>query len=174
MIIAHNVFLRYMNAIYNQGEKIEKVGSAQDILDFMGYALQWIKLVHEHHEGEETFTFPEIEKKAGVLGIMDINIEQHKEFQPGMRAFEKYASDVAEGRESYVWPKLREIIDGFMPTLQAHLHAEIDVLLNLEQYANDWQPWYDKLLALILDRTNDPNIKVGSVPSCNSGQIALF
>jgi hemerythrin-like domain-containing protein len=173
MIIPHNGFLRYMNAIYNQGEKVEKIGSAQDILDFMGYALQWIKLVHEHHEGEESFVFPEIEKKAGALGIMDINIEQHQEFQPGMKAFEKYAQDVVDGREPYVWAKLRQIIDGFMPILQAHLYAEINVLLDLEQYANDWQPWYDNLLAQMLDRTNDPNIKVCPMPNGNSGRIAL-
>ncbi len=84
MIVAHNFFIRAINSIYLQCLNIER--SPADIPAFVGYASVWSRILHHHHEAEETFIFPEIEKLTGVKGVMDINVEQHHIFEKGLKS----------------------------------------------------------------------------------------
>ncbi|KAK7179915.1 hemerythrin hhe cation binding domain-containing protein [Paraphaeosphaeria sporulosa] len=43
---------------------------------------------HHHHDTEEQQFFPEIEQIAGIVGLMEANVEQHRAFTPGFEAFD--------------------------------------------------------------------------------------
>jgi hemerythrin superfamily protein len=160
MIVVHNCFLRHINAVYRQGENVDKNGSEQDIQDYMNYALQWHNILHEHHTGEEKYIFPGIEELAGETGAMNRNVQQHHEFEPGLNAYQKYINEVLKGKEKYSWAKFKEIIDSFMPVVREHLSEEIDTLIGLEKYDRDWEGWFKEVQAGFMKRATDNKIKV--------------
>jgi hypothetical protein len=89
----------------------------------------------EHHEGEETVLFPEIEKITGETGIMEKNIEQHHAFLPGLEAWTKYISECRKNEGSeFDAARFTKLIDGFAPQLTTHLAEEIPTLLALDKY----------------------------------------
>jgi len=76
----------------------------------------------EHHEGEETVLFPEIEKITGEKGIMEKNIEQHHAFLPGLEAWIKYISECRKNEGSdFDAARFTQLIDGCAAQLTAHL-----------------------------------------------------
>ncbi|KAJ9148895.1 Hemerythrin HHE cation binding domain-containing protein [Pleurostoma richardsiae] len=164
MLIVHNFLLRGINSIYLQCVNVER--SPAVIPDFVNFAACWGSLLHEHHEAEETMMFPSMEKLAGVTGLMDANVDQHRAFHGGLEAYEGYLSSVKEGKEKYDGQKLRGLIDSFMPVLRQHLHDEIDTLVKLSQYEDkaDWDKWFKDLQAEILKKANDPKVKVEEFP----------
>jgi hemerythrin-like domain-containing protein len=74
MALGHNVIIRGLNSIYKQALHI----GPEDKADFIQYAKCWHEVLDGHHRMEETALFPEIEKKTGEKGIMDVNVEQHR------------------------------------------------------------------------------------------------
>jgi hemerythrin-like domain-containing protein len=74
MALGHNVIIRGLNSIYKQAPYI----GPQDAEDFVAYAKCWHEVLDAHHSMEETTLFPEIEKKTGKKGIMDVNVQQHR------------------------------------------------------------------------------------------------
>ena len=58
--------------------------------------------------GEEEHFFPALNKLPGMEGLMDINIEQHKAFHPGLEKLDKYVSETKP--EDYDGKVLKEII----------------------------------------------------------------
>lgn len=161
MIIIHNMILRIMNTVYLQCIKVEE--SPDDVADFVAYATEWGKMVEEHHHTEETEVFPEIEKMAGIPGLMAANIAQHEAFTGGLHAYLEYLGMVRRGDEAYSGQKLKGIIDSFMPGLRDHLSDEIDTLLKLGDYDCDWEDWFEKLMKKLLAKSNDPALKVSQV-----------
>lgn len=173
MLTVHNVLLRGVNSIYLQAVNVEK--SEKDVPDFVEYSLQWLKFIDEHHSGEENDIFPRIDAEAGVSGLMQGNIDQHKVFHGGLDAMESYLEQVRDGKQKYSGPKLRDIIDSFMPALRQHLSDEIDTLLGLKKYEDkcDWETFFKAITAEIMKKANDPNIKVRfSLPSQTKGSAA--
>lgn len=75
MGLGHNVFIRSMNGIYRQAPHIK----LEDHCDFVNYAKCWADVLEAHHTMEETSLFPQIEVKTGEVGIMEVNVEQHRE-----------------------------------------------------------------------------------------------
>jgi len=160
MLIVHNAFLRQINAIFLQGANIEKRGTPQDTRDFAGYIEQFCSTIEEHHGVEEKFVFPAVEEFAGVPGIMSGNVNQHHAFEAGLHAFRAYAKAVFDGKETYAWTKLHELIDAFMPALRQHLAEEIETLKSLDEIDKPWEDFFKKLSEEILKKANDPDIKV--------------
>lgn len=150
MIIIHNFLLRGINSIYNQCIKVMQ--SPADIPDFVDYALVWEKAVDEHHTAEEQLLFPEIERAAGVPGLMHVSVEQHKTFHDGLEKYKKYLMSVKEKAEPFDAQKLKSIIDSFMPVLRGHLASEIETLLGLSLYENktDWDRWFAEVQKKII------------------------
>jgi len=105
---------------------------AADFLTYNQIIWEWI---HEHHTVEEEVFFPEIEKMAGVPGLMDGNVEQHKAFESGLEKFKEYAFNTKP--EAYDGADFRRILESFGYTLQEHLHDEIPSLLGLCIYDSD-------------------------------------
>ena len=145
MAAIHNMIIRGLNSIYLQAPYVNK---EEDIQDLLQYSLFWEIFVHDHHDGEETVFFPEVEKVTGVKGIMDRNIEQHHIFEPGMKLWGEYAADCMkkEGSEKFDVSKFKALIDGFAPALVQHLTDEIPTMLSLDKYdmvgiRKSWDLW---------------------------------
>ncbi|KAF9870100.1 hemerythrin HHE cation binding domain-containing protein [Colletotrichum karsti] len=162
MIIIHNLIIRIINTVYLQCVKVEK--SPNDVQDFVSYSMEWGKMVEEHHHTEETDVFPEIEKMAGVTGLMQANVAQHEAFIGGLHEYMGYLQRVQKEEEAYSGEKLKSIIDSFMPGLRQHLDDEIDTLLKLGEYDREWDVWFEKLMKKLLGKSNDPALKTTTFP----------
>lgn len=103
---------------------------------------------------EEEEIFPEINKLAGVPGLMDGNVAEHALFHDGLDAYSAYLTKVKEGKEPLDGEKLNAIIDSFMPVVRDHLEGEIDTLVALEKYEDkcDWGTWFMKVTGEIAGR----------------------
>jgi hemerythrin-like domain-containing protein len=128
----HNCILRVLNAIYNQAPYVK---TPNDIRAFLQLVKLWHDELEHHHKIEEEAFFPGIERCTGEKNIMEGNVEQHHEFEPGLAAMLKFAVETSV--EDYDAGKLRAVIDGFGDILQTHLTEEIDTLLALQKYDSD-------------------------------------
>lgn len=106
----------------------------------MANGLTLLRIVHEHHGGEETIVFPRIEKMVGVPGLMNVNVEQHEAFHDGLEVLSNYIQAIKSDEEKYDGTRIRSIIDSFMPVLRQHLYDEIATLHDLDKYEDkcDW------------------------------------
>lgn len=129
MACAHNGMLRGLNSIYQQAIFVTE---PKDIEELLLYAKFWCDWIDDHHEGEETIFFPQVEEITGVEGLMAKNVAQHHAFLPGLENLKKYASETKAG--SYDGAELRKVIDEFGVALTQHLTKEIATLLDLGKY----------------------------------------
>lgn len=86
----------------------------------------------EHHEAEEKWYFPEIERITGVEDMMAGMVTQHKDFMPGLEELTKYVIETTV--EMYDGRELRRIVHDFGAILTKHLTEEVDVLAALDVY----------------------------------------
>lgn len=160
MTAAHNVFLRGLNAIYQQTINVGINGTEKDKLEFAEFAAVWAMGIHEHHGLEESFVFPEIERLTEVKGLMDANVQQHVAFHDGMERYESYLKKVLDGEEKYDGPTFRDIIDSFGGALSQHLNDEIPTLRGLRKFENvDWDAFHDAMKAKVMEVVNLPGVK---------------
>lgn len=132
MAVAHNVYIRGLNAIYCQADNVT---ATNDKKDFLLFCKIWTETINHHHQLEEEIFFPRMEKQTGVKALMRASVEQHQGIHQAVDAFEKYLS--VTDADTYDARKLKELVDGFGDLLTAHLHDEIDTLSDLEQYDKD-------------------------------------
>ncbi|KUJ07940.1 uncharacterized protein LY89DRAFT_742239 [Mollisia scopiformis] len=132
MALGHNVFIRGMNSIYKQAPHIKP----EDHADFINYAKCWAEILDAHHKMEETSLFPQIEAKTGEIGIMEVSVEQHHAFLPGLAAYKEYLSGCTNKPDTFSGTRLISIIDSFAPELLIHLSDEIPTLLALSKFGN--------------------------------------
>jgi hemerythrin-like domain-containing protein len=132
MCLAHNLLLRWLNAIYLQAPHVK---SPTDVSDFITYAQVWHETIHHHHAMEEEYFFPWIEAYSGEKGIMDKNVQQHEAFHKGLKEFGEYVHNVKV--EEYDGMRLRGIVDAFGEALTLHLKEEIKTLLGLERFGGE-------------------------------------
>ncbi|TDZ16495.1 hypothetical protein Cob_v010730 [Colletotrichum orbiculare MAFF 240422] len=130
MALVHNMIIRGLNSIYLQAQHV----SMEDTLSFLQYTLAWHSLLHVHHSGEEADFFPFIEEMTGEKGLMDCNVNQHKDFQDGIERFKSYVDSCVIGNEAFMGAKLVTLIDEFGQLLSAHLHDEISSILHLRKF----------------------------------------
>ncbi|KAI1359421.1 hypothetical protein F5Y08DRAFT_79417 [Xylaria arbuscula] len=148
MAHAHNVFIRSLNAIIQQGPHIpistHEQYEATDVADFLNYVRCWVKTVHHHHSVEEEFIFPEMARFSGRPGLMDEPRHQHETFQTGLKNLESYSTSTKPEQYQWTGPHgMQQVIDSFSKDLTDHLYAEIQVLLNMgdlssEEYKKTW------------------------------------
>lgn len=149
MTLVHNALIRGINAVYLQCNNVASQGTIQDRQDFANFAYAWGKMVHEHHDLEETDIFPAINELTEAPDLMNANVGEHKQFDEGLKTYFDFLEKVKKEEETLDGMKLRSIIDGFMPALRTHLENEIDTLLALEKYENkvDWGDWSQKKMS---------------------------
>jgi hypothetical protein len=143
MTLAHNMLIRALNCIYLQAPFIP----TKLVPDFVTFMHAWIVSLENHHLGEETKHFPWLEEMIGVKGIMQVNVDQHHEFEPGVKAFTQYVAGLKNGSEQYSGQKVRDLIDGFGQILLKHLADEIVTLVELEKYDTvDWKAFNQRVV----------------------------
>ncbi len=123
----HNGTIRALNSIYNQCTALKL--DTQDAADFLSYCQMFHETLLHHHEVEEETLFPDIEELAGKPGMMEANVQQHREFEDGLESFRFYVFDT--GPKNYNGQKLKDIIDSSGKIVEQHLHDEIPTLLSL-------------------------------------------
>jgi hypothetical protein len=87
------------------------------------------EILRGHHEVEEEIAFPAVEKLAGKLDLMQPCVEQHEQFEDGLKVVQKYVYTMPN--EEYHVHQLRDIIESFGKKLQEHLHDGIPAPLAL-------------------------------------------
>ncbi|KAL4886866.1 hypothetical protein BJY04DRAFT_212837 [Aspergillus karnatakaensis] len=126
MAVSHNIYIRGLNAIYNQADN---VSSPTDVKDFLTFCQIWIEVVHHHHSLEEEVMFPGIEKDLGQEGLMQANLEQHHAFEDAMEEFKAYIETTTAA--DYKKDAVRKLVDRFGQLFVTHLHEEIENLLQV-------------------------------------------
>lgn len=127
MALTHNTIFRGLNALYHQALQV-RPGTAEAI-DFLFYCKVLHDFLHIHHETEEAHYFPQIEKAAGIQGLMQANVQQHEAFHEEVERFHNYATKTPAIK--FDGEKVRRIIDAMVEPLGRHLHEEIHSLLEL-------------------------------------------
>lgn len=127
----HNLLIRGLNAIHNQCLRVDPSSSSTptETADFLHFCRIWCALLNHHHEIEDTWLFPELEKLLAEPGAMSANVAGHDAFLPGLRLFEAYVSRTQP--QEFCGLTLRHMLDRFAPLLVEHLHDEIPTLLGL-------------------------------------------
>jgi hemerythrin-like domain-containing protein len=144
MTLVHNLLIRGLNCIYLQAPFIP----AELKPDFINFMHAWTVAIHHHHMGEEEKYFPWLEEDIGIPGCMQTSVDQHHEFEPGLKAFEAYVVAVKEGKEQYDGQKVRGFIDDFAAILAKHLAEEIEALVGLEKFDTiDWVAYNKRVAA---------------------------
>jgi hemerythrin-like domain-containing protein len=132
MALVHNCIIRALNSIYLQAINIP----TKDYKAFTKYMLATYQSLEAHHDGEEEFFFPEIEKATGQKGLMDVNVKQHEAFHSGFHAWGAWISDLDCGKKQFDGKLCVELMDRFLQPLATHLADEIPTLLSLSKYGN--------------------------------------
>ena len=78
-------------------------------------------VIHHHHSLEETFYFPALEEKLGK-GALSGNVQQHKEFIPGLEALEEWCKKVQKGEVEYDSKVFLGMVEAFSDTMIVHLN----------------------------------------------------
>lgn len=161
MCLAHNTFIRSLNAMVLQCEQVTK---PQDKADFIVFCQAAIEVIHTHHEMEEITFFPAVADYTGVPDIMERNVEQHRAFQAGLEGFEEHIYKLTP--DKYDGSELKRMLDSFTPTLVEHLSDEIATLLSLQQYnADPLKTILKKMDKEVMDEIKD---KVCSAVDCTN------
>ncbi|KAF2740761.1 hypothetical protein EJ04DRAFT_424222 [Polyplosphaeria fusca] len=132
MAMVHNCIIRAFNSIYIQAPHIP----TRDQKSFIAYMMAAYQGLEAHHDGEETFFFPEIEKATGETGLMAANIQQHAAFHSGFHTWGAWLEALQRGATPYSGNACRELMDAFMDPLSVHLADEIPSLLALAKYGD--------------------------------------
>lgn len=118
MAAAHNAFIQGINAMVAHAPTV----TPDKVQPFMVFSLAVVspslsriftKLaqhliiirpqvdnIHHHHDLEETFLFPEMEKKLGEGALSD-NVAQHRNFVPQLLELKAYLEAVKSGEAAY-------------------------------------------------------------------------
>ena len=94
MALTHNTIFRGLNAVYHQASSV--LPDSQAASDLLFYVSVVWEFIHNHHVIEETIFFPEIEWATGIPGLMNDNIEQHRQLETGLDKLQKYMHDASE------------------------------------------------------------------------------
>jgi Hemerythrin HHE cation binding domain len=133
MSLLHNMVIRGFNSIILQAPYVlPGTPAAADILDFTQILVTFL---HHHHDVEEDFFFPELEKLIKQEGLMSQCTEEHRAFDQGLESLLQYAQNT--NHVDYSPEKLESLIKALGVPLVKHLAAEIPSLVSLDGRANN-------------------------------------
>ncbi|KAI1770136.1 hemerythrin HHE cation binding domain-containing protein [Hypoxylon cercidicola] len=159
MACAHNVMIRSLNAIYIQAPHI---GPEQQ-QSFLQFAEVWYQGVEHHHRIEDEIFFPVLEEMTGEKGIMQVNVEQHDAFHPGLEAFADYMRRCLAGEARYDGKELVRLIDGFAPVFCQHLADEIPTFVALKKWGETLKGFHTRLAVEAQKTNQELGILAGAV-----------
>ncbi|KAG8927460.1 hypothetical protein FRC01_007472 [Tulasnella sp. 417] len=129
MALLHNAIIRGFNSLLYYSGEVQP--STKQLDSLLRYGQENCKLIHHHHENEETMYFPFLESKMGQ-GRMSSNVRGHEAFHKPFAAFEEHLDAILKHPSQWDVNTFRQKIHGFMPTLREHLIEEIDTLKSSE------------------------------------------
>ncbi|KAH7389879.1 hypothetical protein BKA66DRAFT_414180 [Pyrenochaeta sp. MPI-SDFR-AT-0127] len=132
MALVHNCIIRALNSIYIQAPHVPST----EYVNFVPYCLATYQGLTAHHDGEEEFLFKELEKMTGEEGIMEANVQGHRDFDTIFEEWGHWLESCAAKSDNFSPDKCRSMMDGFMPPLSAHLAAEIPTLMALSRFGD--------------------------------------
>ncbi|KAG6836899.1 hypothetical protein H0H93_001486 [Arthromyces matolae] len=120
------MFIRGINAVYAQARTIED----HQVKAFAFFCHALLQLIHMHHSIEDEFVFPFYESKMGDPNVhaMRNNIEEHLDFQEGLKDLQDYIQEVQDGKAVYNGELVIKKLDSFTDKLVKHLHDEIPTI----------------------------------------------
>lgn len=133
MACAHNAFIQGVNAMVAHAPNVQEK-KVQPFMIFciavvciipvsflsLAYEYRKIETIGHHHHLEETFLFPEYEKKLGK-GALAENVEQHERFVPQLAELEQHLKDIQSGKVKFDGDALVEKINSFSDIMVEHL-----------------------------------------------------
>ena len=127
MALTHNTIFRALNAIYVQcvAVKPENEKDVRDLATFASFALDFLD---NHHTVEETVFFPMVEAQTGIPGLMDTNVQQHRDFDAALGSLREYVEQL-KMTALLDAGELRRRIEALAGPLEKHLKDEIPTLL---------------------------------------------
>jgi hypothetical protein len=120
MAAVHNTFIQGMNAAIAHAPHITE----EKVQPFMIFTLTLLTAINHHHEMEETFYFPEMEKKLGK-GSLSGNVDEHQQLIPILEDAINWLKEVQDGKTKYDATVLLEKFNAFGDLLMEHLNNEI-------------------------------------------------
>jgi hypothetical protein len=139
MALAHNAYIRSLNAIYIQATSPllspSDPANHKTISDFLTYSQTWYEAVHHHHDAEESFFFPLLESVTASPGLMAINVEQHAAFFTQLEKWGERTYTITP--EEFNGEEWRKGIESFAEPLVKHLTEEIGTLEALVSFDAD-------------------------------------
>ncbi|KAJ4986351.1 hemerythrin HHE cation binding domain-containing protein [Stagonosporopsis vannaccii] len=138
MALVHNCIIRALNSIYNQSPHIP----ASEHTNFLSFCQATYRGLVAHHDGEEEYFFPDLERITGEKGVMAENIQGHKDFEEGFGAWGQWVAECLSNSSSsgsttsFSSERNLELMDAFLAPLSAHLHDEIPSLLALRRFGD--------------------------------------
>lgn len=132
MALVHNCIIRALNSIYIQAPHIQP----RDYKSFVCYSVATFEALSAHHDGEEKYFFPELERMTGEKGIMDGNVKQHEAFHDGFEAWGNWIKNLKAGNGVFESRRCIELMDAFLIPLATHLADEIPTLLGLSKFGD--------------------------------------
>lgn len=159
MCNAHNVFIRGFNALVLQARGISL---PRDVSDFCQFYLCMSETLHHHHTNEEEIFFKSLENALGRPGAMSINVQQHAAFEAAQEELDKYCSNTKLHPDEYSADKFLALTESLADPLIHHLHAEIDMLVDLKNQGDptgsitkkcmdDWELHQMKVASKVVD-----------------------
>lgn len=132
MALVHNCIIRAVNSIAIQSAYIPAV----EVINFINYSLATYHGLVAHHDGEEAHFFPDLERITGEAGLMEENVQGHRDFDTKFSAWGEWLKACIEGEETWSHSQNLRLMQDFMPPLQRHLHDEIPSILALSRFGD--------------------------------------
>ncbi|PSS02076.1 hypothetical protein BD289DRAFT_478984 [Coniella lustricola] len=117
-------FLRGINSIHLPCVNFQ-TRSPESVSDFVEYSTSITKAKRPSYFRESS------NGRAGVPGLLAVNIEQYEAFHGGLEALTNHVEAIKSSDQKYDGTRLWSIIGSFMPVLQQHLYEEIETLRRL-------------------------------------------
>jgi len=89
-----------------------------------------------HHDGEEAYFFPDLERISGETGLMECNVAGHRDFETKFNAWGTWLQDCLSSAQPFTSTRNIELMDAFSPLLSTHLYDEIPTIIALRRFGD--------------------------------------
>lgn len=123
MSSVHEIIFRGLESIIKHLESDKDLES--DLDNWLGYIGAWVHFVLHHHQGEEAYLFPALEKYGCKV---DSELEQHEKIHQDVESISAAVESYKGNRTLYDASKLLAICIQCRPNLYEHLKDEVSML----------------------------------------------
>ncbi|GJJ11175.1 hypothetical protein Clacol_005407 [Clathrus columnatus] len=117
MTVAHAIIKAGYESVWQHLEN----PPIHDLDNFISYCICWTEFVQGHHDVEESYLFPHLEKKIDLSHEK----EQHEAIDKGMDKVAAHLQEAKANHAKFDAGHIREVMASFKDVLFAHLDEEI-------------------------------------------------